>query len=338
MVNQHGGNITAFAKEISCQPSEVIDLSSNINFVKPTIHLDFNTLNISAYPNYDALENSIASLYGMKPSELELFNGATSAIYALFRNLQTKEVTLYAPLYLEYEKASSLNGYNITHIERFDDIEKEPKENSLVVFVNPSTPDGCYYEMDKLMELWMKKGCTILVDESFLDFTPYSSVIPYLKRYEKLYVLKSMTKFYSSAGIRIGALLSTEENIKTIKAKEPLWKISEFDSHYLQEALKDKAFASKSREINEENRAYLREILKGSSYISKIYHSNANFILCKLDKIDAFNFQKQLNSHKIMVRNCANFQGLDKSFVRIAVKEKFLLNKLEKALKKIEIT
>ena len=337
-MQKHGGNITAFAKEIGCQLSEVLDLSSNINFVKPTIHLDFNSLNISAYPNYDALENSIASLYDVKPSELELFNGATSAIYALFRNLQTREVTLYAPLYLEYEKASSLNGYNITHIDRFDDLGKEPKENSLVVFVNPSTPEGCYYEREKLMELWIKKRCTILVDESFLDFTTYSSVIPYLKHYNKLYILKSMTKFYSSAGIRIGALLSTKENIKSIKAKEPLWKISEFDSHYLQEALKDKTFASKSREINEENRAYLREILKNSSYIAKAYHSDANFVLCKLDKIDAFTFQKHLNTYKIMVRNCANFYGLDKSFVRIAVKEKFLLNKLEKALRKIEIT
>ena len=336
-MQQHGGNITAFAQEIGCQPSEVIDLSSNINFVKPTIPLDFNRLEIAPYPNYDALEEAIASLYKVKPSELELFNGATSAIHSLFRNLSTREVTLYAPLYLEYVKASHLNGYNITHIDRFDAMEEEPKENALVVFVNPSTPDGCYYAMDKLMKIWMKKGCTILVDESFLDFSPYSSVTPYLKEYDKLYLLKSMTKFYASAGIRIGALLSTKENIDFIKAKEPLWKISQFDSHYLQEALKDKTFPQKAREENQKNRDYLIEILSGSPFIKKIFHSDANFLLCQLQEIDASTFQERLKPHKIMVRNCANFQGLDADFVRVAVKERALLQAFDVALHSIEL-
>ncbi len=168
--NQHGGDIYQFSKEIGCDPSEVIDLSSNINFIKPKLDIDFNTLNISPYPNYEALQESIATLYDVKSFKLELFNGATSAIYSLFRLLGLKHVTLYAPLYLEYKKAAKAYGYKIDLINRFKDLNQEIKPGSLVIFVNPSTPDGTFYMLDKLMQIWMDKECTILIDESFLDF------------------------------------------------------------------------------------------------------------------------------------------------------------------------
>ena len=237
MQQPHGGNIIAFAKEIGCEISEVIDLSSNINFVKPKIEIDFNSLNISPYPNYNKLEKAIAKLYNIETTELELFNGATTAIYTLFRELKLKECVLYAPCYGEYERSAKINGYTIYYINRFENIYKPVPKNALIIFVNPSTPDGNFYDIKRLMQHWINQECTILIDESFLDFTPYSSVTSYLKKYNKLYILKSMTKFYASAGIRIGALISCEKNIQVLKVKEPLWKISEFDSHYLQSCL-----------------------------------------------------------------------------------------------------
>jgi len=329
---QHGGNITAFAQNINCSVDEVIDLSSNINSVKPHISIDFNTLNISAYPNYEKLENAIAQLYNVERSQLELFNGATTAIYTLFRELNLNHCTLYAPLYLEYEKSAQLNNYTIEYINRVKEINKEVKENSFVVFVNPSTPDGKFYDIDKLINKWIEKGCTILIDESFLDFTPFNSAIEHLKSYNKLYILKSMTKFYSSAGIRIGALLSNSTNIAKIKKQEPLWKISQFDSHYLQSALKDKNFIKTSNKINSTNKIYLTTLLKSSSLINKIYPSDANFIMVKLHKINAEQFQEKLLPYKIMIRDCSNFKFLDNSFVRIAVKGREALKILERAL------
>ena len=336
-MQQHGGNITAFAKEIGCEVSEVIDFSSNINFVKPNIDFNFNTLNISPYPNYEKLEHSIADLYQVKHTELELFNGATAAIYALFKLLKPKYATLYAPLYLEYEKALTLHPCNITYLNRFQDIYAEIKENSFIVFVNPSTPDGTYYNLDNLMKIWIQKDCTIFIDESFLDFTSYKSVLPYLKTYSKLYILKSMTKFYAAAGIRIGALVSSEQNIKTIKKYEPLWKISQFDSHYLQEALKDKLFITKAKLHNKQAKKQLMELLKNFYYTKKLYNSEANFLLVELIYLNAFTLQEKLMPFKIMIRNCANFQFLNKNYVRIAVKDTKNIEFLKKALHKISM-
>ncbi|MCK5853871.1 MAG: histidinol-phosphate aminotransferase family protein [Sulfurovaceae bacterium] len=328
---QHGGNIKEFAKEIDCHIDEVIDLSSNINFVKPNIEIDFNTLNISAYPNYDKLYDAIAKLYQVKNEQIELFNGATTAIYALFRQLNLNHCTLYTPCYLEYKKSAELYGYEIDFIDRFTDIEKNIQDKSLVIFVNPSTPDGKFYNIEKLMKKWIKKECTILIDESFLDFTPFESATKYLD-YSKLYILKSMTKFYASAGIRIGAIISNRENIKTIQQQEPLWKISQFDSHYLQSALRDEEFIKKSRSLNNQNRNYLIQLLEKSNYIKKVYPSSANFIMVKLKNINAIKFQKLLIPHKIMVRDCENFDFLDDSFVRIAIKDIISLKMLKRVL------
>jgi len=329
--HQHGGDINAFAKEINCNINEVLDLSSNINFIKPKIDIDFNKLEISAYPNYDRLYEAIAKLYQVNRNQIELFNGATTAIYSLFRKLNLKDCTLYAPCYIEYRKSAQLYGYKIEYINRLDNIEKKPKEKSLVIFVNPSTPDGEFYDIDRVMRMWIDRECTILIDESFLDFTPFKSATKYLN-YPKLYILKSMTKFYSSAGIRIGAIISDRKNIKTLQKGEPLWKISEFDSTYLQSALRDIGFIQKSRTANSQNREYLIDILNKSSFIEKIYPSSANFVLVKLKDINATTFQDMLIPYKIMVRNCANFDFLDDSFVRIAVKDIELLKILQNSL------
>ena len=333
MQQPHGGNIVAFAKEIGCDPSEVIDLSSNINFVKPNIELDFNTLNISPYPNYEKLEKAIAQLYNIETAQLELFNGATTAIYTLFRELGLKKCVLYAPCYGEYERSAKLNGYKIHYINRFENLYEKVPKDALVIFVNPSTPDGRFYEIERLMQHWIEQKCTILVDESFLDFTPYSSVTKYLKEYDRLYILKSMTKFYASAGIRIGALLSCTKNIQAIKAKEPLWKISQFDNNYLQSALEDRTFKDRSKKANIENREFLISIFQNFKYTEEIFPSSANFILVKLKEIDAHKLQKSLSRFKILIRNCANFYPLNRQYIRIAVKSKKDLDVLREALR-----
>ena len=332
---EHGGQIEKFAFDLGCEVSEIIDLSSNINFVKPQINVDFNSLDISSYPTYDKLYEKIASNYEVESSQIELFNGGSSAIFSLFKHLNLESCSIYSPAYLEYKKASLNFGYKLNLINRFENINVEIKKNSLVIFVNPSTPDGKYYDLEELMQKWIENSCTILIDESFLDFCDKPSAIEYLKTYDKLYILKSMTKFYSSAGIRVGTIVSTKENIEKLKEFEPMWKLSQFDSIYLQNALEDKVFKSISIKINEKNKIELENILKSSALVEEISTSSANYILVKLKDIKAKEFQERLKPYKIMVRDCSNFDYLDERFVRIAVKSSSANESLKRALKHI---
>jgi threonine-phosphate decarboxylase len=332
----HGGDVTAFAKDCNCDVNEVIDLSSNINFVKPTIDIDFNTLDIAPYPNYEVLYDTIASHYTVQTDKIELFNGGSSAIFSLFRWLSLSksntQCTIYSPAYLEYKKAAKHFGYELHIIDRLKHFGEEVKENSFIIFVNPSTPDGMFYNIEYLLQTWQAKNCTVLVDESFIEFTSHTSVTTLLDQYPNLYILKSMTKFFGAAGIRVGTLISQAKNIKALKDKEPLWKLSAFDSAYIQAVLKDKSFKEHSDATHKKSKNYLLEILQKSPHIKTIYPSEANYILVELANMTAKALQIKLLPYKIMIRSCENFDGLSIYHVRIAIKSIEDLTLLKRAL------
>ena len=323
---QHGGDIIAFAKHCNCAPEEVIDLSSNINFVKPKTNVDFNRLDIASYPNNDILQHAVASHYGVIPWETALFGGASAAIYALFAYLRyhatqaPRYIVLYDPLYLEYKRAATLYGFKTIHINRFTALDKEVPPNALIIFVNPATPDGLTYPMIPLLERWIAKGGHILIDESFLEFTQAPSLVHYLKEYPKLWILKSMTKFFGAAGVRIGALFSDAANIAALTATLPPWRLSTFDSAYILESLKDKSFSKRSQQANCETKEALITLLDASPIIAQRYKGEANFVLAKLHT-SAKRLQKALLPYRTLIRDCSNFDGLDGYHVRIAVKE-----------------
>ncbi|WP_421716835.1 pyridoxal phosphate-dependent aminotransferase [Arcobacter arenosus] len=332
----HGGDIKKFSSKMNIKEEDIIDLSSNINFLKPKIKSDFNNLDISSYPSYEKLYEILAKKYSVKASELEIFNGGSSAIFSFFKETKIKECVIYSPAYLEYKKAAKVFNIKTTFINRFSDENPTIKENSLVIFVNPSTPDGRFYNLDDLLKIWIEKNCTIFIDESFLEFSQKTSISNMINKYKKLYVLKSLTKFYSSAGIRLGIILSNKKNILKIKEKEPIWKISEFDQTYIKEALKDKKFIKKTIEKTNKSKDYTLKNLDKIDLIKEIFHSDANFLLLKLNNIKASFLQEELAKYKIMIRDCSNFDFLDESFVRIAIKEKDKMKLFIKALKYIQ--
>ncbi|HQS67062.1 MAG TPA: aminotransferase class I/II-fold pyridoxal phosphate-dependent enzyme [Sulfuricurvum sp.] len=327
---EHGGDINTFAEYCNCSPQEIIDLSSNINFITPSV--DFSTVTLNSYPDYEALTQTLAHYYNVHSDELELFNGGSSAIFSLMRLFDHPTCTIYSPAYLEYKKAALTYDKKLNLINRFESMDTVVEENSLVIFVNPSTPDGKYYDLDVLMREWMAKSCTVVIDESFLEFCGGESVTKYLQTYDKLYVLKSQTKFYGCAGVRIGIILSSRNNITALKAKEPLWKISALDSHFLINALGDGKFRARSHALNDEAKTYLKTILEHSPLFEKVLNSDANFFLVRLASMSAKEFQEKLLPYRIMVRDCSNFDFLDERYVRIAVKSVEAMKPFEEIL------
>ena len=333
----HGGDIFRFAKELNCDPREVIDLSSSINFIKPKVEIDLNSIDVSFYPNYQELKAIIAENYSIDLDSIELFNGATSAIYSLLRYLRdsTNQINLYAPIYLEYKRCAILNSYALRLINRFDGLDRSIDRGSIVIFTNPSTPDGRFCNLEPLIDRWMDRGVYIIIDESFLEFTEFRSATRFLKEYKRVYIIKSITKFYASAGVRVGAIISNNEDILNLSRREPIWKISQFDLEYVKSILRDEEFPKRAREGNLKNRLKLERVLNRFDFIEKIYSSNVNFLLIKLKNIRAYELQEALKPYKILIRDCSNFDFLDSSYIRVAVKSQEAIKKLEEALCKI---
>ena len=330
---KHGAGIYKVAKKLGCSPQEILDYSSNINTYNPNVNITLTNNELSRYgdSSYKGLKKVISNKYKIKNNQISLYNGATSAIFELFKTLKQKDVYLYAPLYGEYEKAALESKKNITKINRFKEIKKEPKKNSIVVFVNPSTPDGKYYDLEKLFKLWKRKNCTIILDESFLEFEKLKSLRNQIKYYKKLYIIQSFSKFNSCAGVRIGAIFSDSGNIK--KLKTPLWNLSSFDVQFLTERLQDKYFQKRSRMLHKKHKEELLKILKDSKLFSKIFKSNSNFFLTKSKH------SKKIFTHllknKILVRTCGSFDSLSNDYLRFAVKDSSTNKQLEKVLNEL---
>ena len=334
---QHGGNIYRFAEHLGCLPEQVLDFSANIN---PEQAVDLSSLQhvqLGAYadPDYSVLKQAIRQRYPY-PSGIdsEVFNGASSAIFALLRSLQPKDLVLYTPLYGEYAHIAEALGCTVHNIDRFNQLLADVPERSTVIFVNPSTPDGQLYDLQELLTTWQAATCTIIIDESFLDFCKADSVTGHITHYHKLYVIKSLSKFYGCAGIRIGFILAATSAINELKRLEPAWKLSSLDMAYMQEALANTAFIEQTRRQTSHLRDLLHQALQDSGLFDTIYPGQANFLLARLvDGIDGFQLQAQLESSRILIRVCDNFAGLDKSYVRFAVKDEQAIARLAHAFK-----
>ncbi|MCX6075338.1 MAG: aminotransferase class I/II-fold pyridoxal phosphate-dependent enzyme [Campylobacterales bacterium] len=329
---KHGAGIYKTAKKLGCEADEIIDFSSNINSYNPDINITLTDTMVVKYgdSSYSELRKAITKKYQIKKKQMALYNGATSAIFELLKNLKEKRVYLYAPLYGEYEKAARQENKKIIKINRFTDLYKKPKKNSLVVFVNPSTPDGKYYNLEKLFTIWKKQNCTIILDESFLEFEGLISLRNQINYNKKLYIIQSFSKFNACAGVRIGAIFSGFSNIERLKT--PLWNLSSFDAQFLTQRLQDKTFENKSKELHQRHKQELFKILEESKLFTEICKSDSNFFLTKSERADEI--FEHLLKHKILVRTCGSFDFLDNTYLRFAVKETNMHNRLTRALSK----
>jgi threonine-phosphate decarboxylase len=328
---EHGGDIYAVSKQLECKPEDIVDFSSNINLYQKELELLLTSQEIARYPekSYEDFRTLVAKKYLLKKSQVSLFGGATAAIYALFTSLKRKDVYLYAPLYGEYKKAAMAAKKNIFIINRIEDETEMPTPESIVVFVNPSTPEGYYYEnIKELLAEWIALECTIILDESFLEFEELDSMREEINNYKRLYIIQSFSKFYSCAGVRVGAIFSNKKNSE--KLQQPLWHLSALDVNFLSLRLQDEDFIQKSRELHRVQKEELINILTDSKLFTEIVESDANFVLVHC--LDGEVLWEKLLQKKILVRKCASFDFLNDNWLRFAVKDRASNARLKETL------
>ena len=335
----HGGNIYAFAEKLGCNANEIIDFSSNIHF-EQAVDWRKLPLNLQPYadPNYTDLKQAIKQRYALAENvEIEVFNGASAAIFALLRLLKPENLVLYAPMFSDYERVVKSLNCHLHVINRFDaDLFAPVPENSTIIFVNPSTPDGKLYDLADLFAHWKARNCTIMVDESFLDFCDAPSIMQFTDEYKKLFVVKSLCKFYGCAGVRVGFIASCHEWMRSLNHQEASWRISTFDNVYMQAALQNTAFIEQTRSETKRLRAMLEQVLMDSNLFDKFYEGSANFVLARI-KDENLQLQKELAQFKMLIRECDSFDFLSSNDIRFAVKSQNDIEKLSYALASIHV-
>lgn len=331
---------------------KIIDFSSNVTplgaarSVKQALKTNLD--DISTYPDVHSskIEESLQKYTKLPKSNIIVGNGATELIYNFCYAFLTKKtpVLLMAPTFGEYQAASKLNGCRIKHFKTMNlennlegFIRNIPK-NGCIFVCNPNNPTGSLISKESLKKIisYSKRNSTfVFVDECFIELTPKKneSVISLTKKFDNLFVLRSLTKSFGLAGLRIGYGIGNKQLISILKKIKIPWSVNKLAQKAAIYALDNLNHLQKSKLLIEKESKYLKEKISNINGFD-CYDTSTNFLLIHT-KFDSCILQKKLLKKKILVRNCKNFYGLNNHYIRIAVRTRKENNLLLKELRKL---
>lgn len=345
----HGGNIWLYRKK-------VIDFSANINPLglspraKRTIQKNISALVHYPDPQAMDLKNTIAAFHSINQNNILVGNGSIEFIHLIPRALKVKNVLIAGPTFSEYEFAASSNSAKSLFVlaqEKDDfkiDILKVKKfipKVDLIFLCNPNNPTAFLMaksEILGLFDLCKRYNTALVIDEAFMDFVPNAQEVTLVKdaiKYDRLLVIRSLTKFFALAGLRLGYLIGQRSIIERIAKFQYPWNVNSLGQIAAREVLKDRDYIKLTEAFILRERNYLFEGLKKIKGL-KVYNPSANFIFCKLESCklkDSLRLNKELLKSGIIIRCCDNFRGLNNRFFRVAVRTRSENKKLIFCLK-----
>ncbi|GBC63567.1 histidinol-phosphate aminotransferase [Desulfonema ishimotonii] len=341
MISGHGGNIYKLAQDLNCAPSDIIDMSSNVNPLGPppglVTFLRENILLINALPEVDASSaiSAFADRYDTDPQLVVPGNGTTQLIHTIPLALKSRRALILGPTYADYADACIMHG---VHHEFFfadprrafaPDMAKltEMAGNSDTVFIcNPDNPTGHLIPRAELMALC--RACPetfFVIDESYLPFVADDREYTMLRcGLPNVMILNSMSKIFRVPGLRIGFLVSSGPIVRKMNRYGLPWSLNSLAQAavvYLMENREEiGAFVRQTRTALSGERQYLAAAL-GSAPGIRLFPSTTSFVLAELSGAHtAESVCAALAEERILIRNCANFQGLSDRFIRISLK------------------
>ncbi|MEM2759325.1 MAG: histidinol-phosphate transaminase [Nitrososphaerales archaeon] len=332
-----------------------IDFSTNVNPLgasqKVIAAVRKNINLISGYPDPDAkeLKNAIAEYVELDRENVVVGNGSNELIHLFADAFVGKgdKVVIPMPTFFEYEFACDKNSANISYVElkeflldskqMIDAIDKETK----VLFIcNPNNPSGMLAErgdVERILDHAYNNGTLVMLDECFIEFVDYpekTSFTKFVREYENLVVLRTFTKAFGLAGLRVGYCLASKRVSNILnKAKVP-WNVNALAQKAAVAALNDRTYLEKTRNLVKKEKKYLHNSIAKIKQF-KPYRSDTNFFLIKLSAMDSVTLKEKLLKRNILVRDCSTFTGMGTDFVRIAVQRHMENRLLVNALKAI---
>lgn len=340
MIKGHGGNIYALAQRLGCLPSDIIDMSSNVNPLGPPPGLlAFLTENIGsviALPEADAREAvaAFAKRHHIGPEHILAGNGTTEFIYALPRALETRYACILAPTYSDYADACHIHRVPCEYLiadesqdfqHDMDRIRKQIKAADTVFICNPDNPTGLLIPSDDLKFLCKTHPhIRFVIDESYLPFVGNAEAETMLNSgLSNVMILNSMSKIFRIPGLRIGFLIAAEPLIEKFRRYSLPWNVNSLAQaaviYLMNQESETESFIAASRTFLETERSRFAQRLVSASGL-RLFPSQTSFILIRLLDRRADEVCDYLSQDKILIRNCANFKGLSDRFIRISLK------------------
>lgn len=339
MALPHGGNIYHYSLKYGVPEGKFLDFSASINPLGPSPAaieaLKAAVPRLVNYPDPDCslLRDALAERHGVGRESLLIGNGSTEFIYLIARALKPRNTLLHAPTFSDYARAAKLSGSRVTYlplkekdgfVPDMDQFKAALEGVDLFFLCNPNNPTGVLLERETVLDMLgmaRKAGAFMVVDEAFIDYAPGMSVLADAAKRKGVAVLRNFTKFHGMPGLRAGYAAAHRAETKRFMAVKEPWSVNTLAERACTAALSDEVFAARSLRLMEREKAYLyREI--GRIPRLRPFPPSANFMLVRLTGrvMDAAGVTGALASNGILIRDCSNFRGLGRRYVRVAVR------------------
>lgn len=294
---------------------------------------------VREYPSGMAVNSLLAGhFFGVRTENICVGNGTAELIKSLMENISGNIGMVY-PTFEEYphrKKDVEVIPYYVVDKDfdySVDDIMSyyEGKDISAIVLVNPDNPSGHFISKKDILRLedWCcSKGRKLIVDESFIDFVEDDEWhtlldMEVLLNHPSLIVLKSISKSFGVAGLRLGVIATADTDLIAFMKKDvAIWNINSFAEYYLQiiEKYRDDYYEAMEK-FKEVRRRYLDKLSKIKGF--KVYPSQANYVMCHIENSVTSTELADilLNRYNVLIKNLASKEGLNKgNYVRLSVK------------------
>ncbi len=317
------------------------------NSASNLVYLDANEnpfdtgLNRYPDPQQNLVKAALAKIKNVSREQLLLGNGSDEVLDLIFRVFcepKVDTVIVLPPTYGMYEVLANTNDVKILNISLLDNyqpnvdeiLKAQNSQTKLLFLCSPNNPTANSFNADKIETLIKKFTGIVVIDEAYIDFSSQESWIGRLNEFPNLIVIQTLSKAYGLAGIRLGACYSSTKIISVLNKIKPPYNVNQLTQQTALKALQNSIKTNNEIAIIISERNKLKTDLEEISFIVKVYPSDANFLLVKVD--NAIVRYNQLVEYGIIVRNRTN-QPICENCLRFTVGTKEENKKLMKTLK-----
>ena len=350
----HGGNLAWAAAKAGCPPDAILDFSASISPLGPpksaiaAIHAHLGNLSYYPDPNYRELRSALGQVHQLPPEWILPGNGSAELLTWAGWDLAKLAMTcLVTPAFGDYWRALKTFDAKVQSCPLFLDGEgidlftpysplptPHPPSKCGLLLNNPHNPTGQLFSRENILP-YLEQFALVVIDEAFMDFLPPNqeqSLIAVVQQYPNLVILRSLTKFYSLPGLRLGYAITHPDRLRRWQQWRDPWPVNTLA------AAAAAAAVVQDTEFQQQTWAWLPPtrlaLFQGLAQLPCLqpYPSAANFLLVQSQQPSSQLQQQLLERYQILIRDCLSFPELGDRYFRLAVRSKSENERLVQAL------
>ena len=356
----HGGNLAWAAALAGCPASAILDFSASISPLGPpesaldAIQAHLSSLTAYPDPDYGELRTALGEALNVDPDWILPGNGSAELLTWAAWDLSKLEATyLVTPAFGDYWRALSAFGAKVLKcpldlqlldaapVRRLVTDDLSVSNRSLVspsfrlpvplalnaerglLLNNPHNPTGLLFGREAILP-YVKQLGMVVVDEAFMDFLPpweQETLIDAVEEFPNLVILRSLTKFYSLPGLRLGCAIAHPDILGRWQLLRDAWPVNALAAAAAAAVVRDTVFERQTWDWLPVAR---RELFEGLANLPGLqpFAGAANFLLVESSMSVSLIQKSLLERHRILIRDCLSFPELGDRFFRVAVRSR----------------